>query len=149
LKADFYNVHHTAINVTNIEKSIRFYGDVLGLKPLFEPQEASGKDLERTTRLKGATLLFTMLQVGDGQTLLELLQFVKPKGRPYTRRHCDVGAPHIAFRVDDIDAACRELKRKGIEFYSAPLRIASGPLKGNAFVYFKDPDGITLELFEV
>jgi catechol 2,3-dioxygenase-like lactoylglutathione lyase family enzyme len=47
---------------------------------------------------------------------------------------------------DDIQAAYKELRSKGVQFKSAPVRIPSGPSAGGYDVYFLDPDGITVEL---
>jgi catechol 2,3-dioxygenase-like lactoylglutathione lyase family enzyme len=49
--------------------------------------------------------------------------------------------------VTDLKEAMAALAADGIRFYSEPLDIEEGPLAGYSFVYFDDPDGITLELF--
>jgi glyoxylase I family protein len=139
-------VHHIAINVTDMKKSLKFYKDALGMKPLFEPQEGSGSDLEKAVKIPGAKLLFVMLQCGED--CVELIQYLNPRGSPYDRRNCDVGNTHLAFRVKNIDESYSELKGKGVRFNGPPVKIAAGPLKGRAFTYFTDPDGVTLEIFQ-
>lgn len=144
----FREIHHTALNVLDIDRSVKFYKDVLGLELLFEPQEASGEAFEKATKINGAKIRFTMLKVADGSTLIELIQYLTPKAKPNEQKICDTGAPHVAFRVDDIDEAKAKLESKGVKFNSDPVRIKEGPLKGRGFVYFPDPDGLTLELFQ-
>jgi len=85
LKTSIKGVHHIAINVTDMKKSIKFYQDTLGMKPLFEPQEGSGSDLEKAVKLPGAKLLFVMLQCGED--CVELIQYLNPRGSPYDRRN--------------------------------------------------------------
>lgn len=144
----FREIHHTALNVIDMGRSLKFYRELLGLEMLFEPQEASGEAFEQATSISGAKIMFTMLRSGDGSTVIELIQYLSPKAKPNQQRICDTGAPHIAFRVDDIDEAKKHLEAKGVKFNSEPVRINEGPLKGRSFVYFPDPDGLTLELFE-
>ena len=139
-------LHHIAVNVSDIEKSIKFYQEVLGFKLLFPPQESSGAELEKAVKVPDAKLKYAMLQVGND--CIELLQYVEPIGKPYDRMNCDTGNLHIAFRVSDIDKTYAELKEKGVKFNSPPNRINSGPLKGDVFCYFLDPDGVTLEIYQ-
>lgn len=146
LKMRIKGVHHIAINVADMKQSLKFYQDILDMKSLFDPQEGSGSDLEKAVKLPGAKLLFAMLQCGED--CVELIQYLNPLGRPYDRRNCDTGNTHLAFRVADIDEAYIELKAKGVKFNGPPVKIGAGPLKGRAFTYFTDPDGVTLEIFQ-
>jgi len=141
-------LHHVAVNVSDMEKSIKFYRDVLGLRLMFGPQPVSGPGFERTSRVPRANIDFTMLEAGNGSTRVELIKFHNPKGKPNDRKMFDGGAAHIAFRVKDIGKMVTKLKKNGVEFFSQPLKIDGGPLKGGAFVYFSDPDGVVLELFQ-
>jgi len=55
-----------------------------------------------------------------------------------------VGHYHLAFVVDDIDAACEELTAKGVRFSDKPQHNQ----RGGAAIYFWDPDGIALEFIQ-
>ena len=59
-----------------------------------------------------------------------------------------IGASHVAFQVDDIQAAKAALEAEGIQFYSGINVIDDGVLAGWRWVYFADPDGYPLELVE-
>jgi catechol 2,3-dioxygenase-like lactoylglutathione lyase family enzyme len=59
-----------------------------------------------------------------------------------------VGVAHLSFVVGDIGAEYQRLAGNGVEFISAPVDISEGMNKGGRACYFKDPDGITLELFQ-
>ena len=56
---------------------------------------------------------------------------------------------HVAFRVKDIEAEVRRLKAHGVVFNGPVQAIDDGPLAGWRWVYFKDPDGISLELIQM
>lgn len=58
-----------------------------------------------------------------------------------------MGAVHVCFEVDDIDAVYSELTARGVEFSVEPAR-QSGPIEGQRCCYFRDPDGIQLELWQ-
>lgn len=137
--------HHTAINVSDWERSKAFYRDTLGLQFLFEA-EASGPAYEQASRVPGGRIKFCFFRVGEG--LLELIHFTNPPAGPNRIANSDTGGAHFAFEVDDIDEAYRELTRRGVSFNAPPIRIGEGQLKGCAFTYFTDPDGFLLEIFE-
>lgn len=141
-------VFHTGITVSDLEASIDFYKDILGLELIQEPTERIiGEELEIGLGVPGAELRVAIFKVGDGT--LELLQYHNPKSPvespmpPHT-----IGAMHIALEVDDIYAKVEELEDKGIIFNSKPNIITEGPLAGWKWAYFKDIDGILLELVE-
>jgi catechol 2,3-dioxygenase-like lactoylglutathione lyase family enzyme len=141
-------IHHVSLNVMDLERSLRFYADVLGLEPLFKPEQVTGSGFARASKVDGAKIRYSVLRVGDGTTFVWLIQFLTPKADVSRQRTYDTGTPHIAFRVDDIDEAKAKLEAKGVEFNSEPIRIGDGPLGGRSFVYFSDPDGVVLEIFE-
>jgi catechol 2,3-dioxygenase-like lactoylglutathione lyase family enzyme len=79
-----------------------------------------------------------------------LLEYKSPPSE--TTRPLDsnsIGASHVAFAVDDIEATKAELEAKGIEFFSPVNIVDEGVLAGWRWVYFSDPDGYPLELVEV
>jgi len=138
-------VQHTAIIVKDIEKSIRFYRDMLGLELLYT-LSAGGRELSKGVGLEDADLKVAMFKAGDA--LVEVTEYVNPKGRPHDRRPCDVGEMHLAFKVKDVQKHYEELKSKGVKFNAPPSVIEEGPNKGWIWTYFKDPDGAQLELVE-
>ena len=80
---------------------------------------------------------------------MELLQYLSPASpSEHPMPPNTLGAMHLAFDVDDIQAKVKELEAKGVKFLTPPNVVTEGDLKGWNWVYFKDPDGITLELIE-
>ena len=139
---------HTGITVSNLDKSIEFYRDALGLELTLGPTEVfEGDALSAGLAVRDARLRLAVFKVGDGQ--LELLEYLSPPSpvdRPMPNN--TLGAMHVAFHVEDMKATVKELEAKGIRFFTRPNVVTEGPLNGWTWVYFCDPDGITLELIE-
>ena len=142
-------LHHVGITVEDLDASIRFYHDVLGLEFSNEPSPwFEGEELSQGVGVPGASLRQVSLVLGD--TTLELLEYGSPPSetsKPLASN--SRGASHVAFVVEDIEAAKAELEAKGIEFYSDVNVVDEGVLAGWRWVYFEDPDGYPLELVEV
>ena len=142
-------LHHVGITVKDLDASIRFYHDVLGLQFSNEPSPwFDAAELGDAVGVPGAALRQVSLALGD--TTLELLEYKNPPSEttaPLTSNN--QGASHVAFFVDDIAAKKQELEAKGIEFYSPVNVVDEGVLAGWRWVYFDDPDGYPLELVEV
>lgn len=143
-------VHHTAIIVKDLDKSIYFYHDILGLKFSNEPSPwFEGEGLSKGVNVPNAKLRQVSLWVGKNSTL-ELIEYAnRPANNDTPIQQNYLGAMHMAFQVPDINAAVEELRAKGVEFYSEPNVVDEGVLAGWRWVYFHDPDGIPLELVEV
>jgi catechol 2,3-dioxygenase-like lactoylglutathione lyase family enzyme len=142
-------LHHVGITVADLDASIRFYHDILGLEFGNEPSPwFDGEELSRGVGVPGAALRQVSLLVGD--TTLELLEYRSPPSETDgPLRSNDRGASHVAFVVDNIEATKAELEAKGIEFYGPVNVVDEGVLAGWRWVYFEDPDGYPLELVEV
>lgn len=140
-------VHHTCITVSDLEQSIAFYRDLLGLDLVMtEESERSGDDRSKALGVPKAKVKLAILRAGDAQ--VELIEYVTAKGRAYDRRNNDVGAMHIAFQVEDIDAVYQRMLDQGVRFTSPPATIPDGPMKGWKWTYFFDPDGVSLEIIQ-
>ncbi len=142
-------LHHVGITVKDLGASIRFYHDVLGLQFSNEPSPwFDGPELGPAVGVPGAGLRQVSLILGD--STLELLEYKSPPcetSKPLLSNN--IGASHVAFLVDDIEAKKAELESKGIQFYSDVNTVDEGVLAGWRWVYFEDPDGYPLELVEV
>ncbi len=139
---------HTGITVRDLDRSVRFYHDLLGLEIATEPSPwFDGPELGCGVGVPGAALRCVCLRVGN--TMLELLEYRTPPSqteRPLLSH--SVGASHVAFQVSDIRAAKAELEAAGVQFYSDINVVDDGVLAGWRWVYFSDPDGYPLELVE-
>lgn len=145
----FQAVHHTGIIVKNLDRSIYFYHDLLGLPILTEPSPwFSGPELEKGVGVPGGFLRQCNLAVGEGH-VLELLEYGnRPADNVDVQPQNRLGAMHVALKVEDIIATVAELEGKGIEFLSEANVVDEGVLAGWRWIYFHDPDGVTIELVE-
>jgi catechol 2,3-dioxygenase-like lactoylglutathione lyase family enzyme len=139
-------LQHIGLTVSDIERSLSWYSAVLGVEA-GEIATAGSHALARALRVgDDVSLRFAFLEAGS--VLLELVEYVTPRGRRSPRRNCDVGSVHVCFTVDDIDAVHKSLSEHGVPFSSAPLPLTDGQLRGARYVYFTDPDGIQLQLIQ-
>lgn len=142
-------MHHVGITVKDLDASVRFYHDVLGLPLTQEPSPwFDSPALGPAVGVPGAELRQISLQLGS--TTIELLEYRNPPSEttaPIASNN--IGASHVAFLVDDIHAKKAELEAKGITFFSEVNSVDEGVLAGWRWVYFSDPDGYPLELVQV
>jgi catechol 2,3-dioxygenase-like lactoylglutathione lyase family enzyme len=139
------DVRHFGIAVKNMEKSLWFYRDLLGLKMVREMNE-NGPIIENMLNLNNVNVHTAKLSVDDGVTLVELLEFKSHKEEPSDRQIFDIGASHVAFTVNNLDECYSFLCSKGIKFNSSPQISPDGFAKV-CFCY--DPDNTPVELVEI
>ena len=140
-------VHHTCITVSDLDRSLTYYRDLLGLELVMtEESERSGDDRSKALGVPKAKVKLAILRAGEAQ--VELIEYVTAKGRPYDRSNNDAGAMHIAFQVADIDAVYQRLLDHGVRFTAPPATIPAGPMAGWRWTYFFDPDGVSLEIIQ-
>lgn len=120
--------HHIAVISSDYAKAKEFYIDKLGFRLVREVYRPDQQDYLR------------MLQLGD--TVLEL--FIKPQAPERVTNPEAKGLRHLAFHVEDIEPAAAWLRSLGIE--TGPIR--EDTCNGGRFTFFKDPDGLPLELHE-
>lgn len=123
------SIHHIAIICSDYETSKRFYVEVLGFPIIRETYRAERQSYKLD------------LRVSDTEAI-ELFSFPDPPPRPSHPEAC--GLRHLAFAVTDLDATVAQLQSKGIEL--EPIRLDE--LTNKRFVFFRDPDGLPLELYE-
>ena len=141
------SIYHTGFTVSDIERSIEFYRDVLGMT-LHRRQQGTAEYLSTITGFEGVKLEVALLKTPDGSGMLELLQYVSHPAPPTERETNRPGNAHLCFKVSNIHAACDELRRRGVRLVSEPAEITAGVHRGGFGVYVRDPDGFTVELFQ-
>lgn len=127
-------IDHIGIAVKNLDETLKFYQDILGL-------ECAGTEIVEEQKVKVA-----FLPIGDSEVeLLEsteedgpIAKFIEKKGE---------GIQHIAYRVDNIEKAIEEMKEKGIRMIDEKPRYGAGGAK-IAFCHPKSTGGVLVELSE-
>lgn len=138
-------IRHIGIVVSNMERSLEFYRDILGLKVVKDFTE-KGKYIDSISRLSGIYLRMIKLITDDG-SMIELLQYIShPSQSPIKSRIYDLGCSHIAFTVDNIDNEYERLSKKDVKFNCSPCVSPDGYAK---VTFCHDPDGVNIELVEI
>ncbi len=119
---------HTCINVTNLDRSIEFYTENLGLQ------------LRARREIKETNAEIAHLTVPDGGGELELTWWRGKKDYSEGDQ-----LDHIAFAVEDMDVAMKGFKERGVTIAREPDKLVGG---GSRIAFIKDPDGIWIELIE-
>ena len=120
--------HHIAIICSHRGKALDFYGNKLGFEITREVVRPQQNDV--------------LIMLRSGDIVLEL--FIKPDAPRRVNNPEAMGLRHLAFRVDNVDDAVVWLNSRGVE--TEPVR--SDPVNGGRYTFFRDPDGLPLELHE-
>lgn len=131
------NFSHVSVYVTDLEQSLPFYRDALGLEVLFEA-DLDGPGLDAVTQSTGASGRMVGLHVPGGMSI-ELIQGGRHRGKVEAGRDTMI----FSLCVADLDAAHENLTRAGIEAIQPPTEIA-----GLRMFFVRDPDGRRIELIE-
>ena len=129
-EATLSGIHHVALNVGDVEKSARWYQEVLGFAPLF-PYDTDAFERRLVRHPSGVVLGLTRHRHQDAATAFD------------ERR---TGLDHLAFAVPDrsvLDAWADRLTDAGIQHSGVKVT----PTTGSALIVFRDPDGIQLEVY--
>ena len=142
-------VEHIGLNVPDIEEATAFFAAVLGAEQLYDIGPFESPDDWMASHLavhpRARINKIRMLQVANGPTL-ELFEFSSPDQDKRVPKNSDAGGWHIAFYVEDMEAALSALKAHGAEIQSGPVDMTEGPSAGMSWLYFKAPWGQQLEL---
>lgn len=126
----FKSIHHVAIIASDIDKSKDFYSKILGF------------EISKETYRKERDSFKIDLKIND-QSQIELFSFPNsPKRVSYPEA---LGLRHLAFEVENLDQAVNHLKENNIEVEEVRL----DEITGKRFTFFKDPDNLPLEVYEV
>ena len=135
---------HVGICVSDLERSMGFYRDLLGFVPEHE-LEVEGEPTDSLLRLRGTKLKAVYL-ARDG-VRIELLRFASPPAPPRRARVMnEVGLTHLSFRVADLDAVVAALRAAGEQVLDDT--ILRFPDFGSAACFVVDPDGQLIELVQ-
>ena len=136
-------IHHTAVSVADMDRSLAFYIDLLGLDLVFDSAITPNPALDAVVGMEDAGGRVCWLMAGD--TMLELWQWDTPSGRPLPDdyRPADHGVTHFAFVCDDVEELHRRIVDAGLSANTAPT-----DLRMHLTTYVRGPDDEIIEILE-
>ncbi|MGI9489521.1 MAG: VOC family protein [Geminicoccaceae bacterium] len=138
--------NHTAFVVSDLERTIGFFQDLLGFE-LTSRAPRDKKAIEAMTGLAGADIEVAYLK-GLGHWI-ELIRYKAPAGRGEALpRIYEDGAGHVAFNVDDAEAAVEAAAAFGLLPIGEIITIDQGPNRGRKVVYLQSDDGLSVEFIQ-
>jgi len=145
--ADITGAHHTSFTIADLDRSLAFFRDRLGLE-VVSTREIEDEYFGRIVGLPGCLVKAALLRIPGSSHFVELFEYLRPAGQVLSPRPCDPGSTHLSLLVHDLRGFYERLHRNGVAFVSEPVRIEAGPNKGGYGVYLRDPGGILIELFQ-
>ncbi len=145
----------TALTVSDMDRSLAFYRDLLGFRVDTELPPAAERERwdryhEEVCRLQGAQIRVLYLAAPDGKTHLELIEYLSPKvPMPPRRGIHEPGTSIVALGLSGSQAAVDRLRAAGVEVLSDPVPYTTDDGVSSHTTYFYDPDGHALCLFEI
>ena len=139
---------HTGITVSNLNRSLAFWRDVLGFE-LSHTAHQTGEMAREITGVAGAEIKLAVVKAPGGHKV-ELLEYLGPadRKRQADLSPCDAGSVHVALIVEDLDAVLGAINASGWKAAGKPQTLQSGPNAGKRVVYARDPDGTTIEFMQ-
>jgi len=140
---------HTGITVSNLERALEFWQNVLGFEFSHRAHQ-SGEMVEQITGVKGAELKLAVVKAPGGHKI-ELLEYLAPpdRNKHADLRPCDVGHVHVALTVENLDPLLEKIAASGWKAAGRPQTLNYGPNAGKRVIYVRDPDGTTVEFMEI
>jgi glyoxylase I family protein len=140
---------HTGITVSNLERSLEFWQNVVGFKFSHRAHQ-TGEMASEITGVAGAEIKLAVVKAPGGHRI-ELLEYLAPRDRKQhvDLRPCDVGSVHVALSVDNLDAVLQKIAASGWKAAGKPQTLKSGPNAGKRVIYVRDLDGTTIEFMQL
>lgn len=123
-------IHHVAIICADYARSKKFYTEILGFEVIKETFRAERNSYKLD------------LKIGETDQI-ELFSFPNPPLRPTMPEAC--GLRHLAFSVENLEETVKTLQSRGIE--TEPIRLDE--ITNKKFAFFRDPDDLPLEIYEI
>jgi lactoylglutathione lyase len=133
--------------VADLDRSIHFYRDLLGLEEVAH-WVRDQKYIGELVGYPHVELHVAVLRQPASDAFLEITEYRNVERHPVDTATANPGTAHIGFYVDDLSALHRRLRAAGVRFVSGLKTPTVGPNRGGKVVYMMDPDGVRVELLQ-
>lgn len=142
-------MEHVGFTVPNLKEAVTFFEDVIGAEVVFEigPFKSDNDWLKEHLDVDARAQIpkIAMVRLGNGSNF-EIFEYVVKDQRKNQPKNSDIGGHHIAIYVEDMSAAVKYLKEKGVKVLGEPTVMTQGANAGTTWVYFVSPWGMYFEL---
>ncbi len=140
---------HIGFTVPDLQEAVDFFVNVLGCEEFYElgPFQFEDDWMQRQLNVHPRTVMkkLRFLRCKNGSNF-EIFEYEAPDQKRDQPKNSDIGGHHLAFYVDDFDAALAYLRDRNIRILGEPVVRTEGPSAGQTWVYFLTPWGMQLEL---
>ena len=140
--------HHHGFTVSDLDRSVAFYRNVLGLELVRISERSNIPSYDRMLGHENVKLRVAILRHLGDDFILELVEYVNPKCQKRPLANYFVGSSHLAFEVDDVDQQYKALREAGFDAIHPPTDIVRDGKCVARGMYAIDSDGISIELFQ-
>ncbi len=139
---------HIGFTVPDLGQATDFFVNVIGCEPFYElgPCQSGDEWMREHLNVHPRAVMKRHKFLRCGDSNFELFEYESPDQHREQPRNSDVGGHHLAFYVEDFDAALAHLKDRGVRILGAPTVRVVGPSGGQTWVYFLTPWGMQCEL---
>ncbi|NLB84047.1 MAG: hypothetical protein GX791_07355 [Synergistaceae bacterium] len=136
-------LHHASFTVEDLDRSVTFYRDFLGMKldGIWERESAYAQDV---TGIAGARLRLAYFSLENAS--FELVEYLEGKGQIIDTSPNNIGSAHVCFITTDFDGIVGRLGEWGGKIAGKISTVPAGVNRGKRVAYVEDPDGNTLEI---
>jgi catechol 2,3-dioxygenase-like lactoylglutathione lyase family enzyme len=146
-----HGTEHIGFTVPDINQACDFFERILGAQTLYTAATNFRRDdddwMQEHLRVHPRSVIkeFRYLRVGNG-TNFEVFEYESPDQNTTPPKNSDIGGHHLAFYVEDMDAAIAYLRENDVEVLGEPTAYTEGPNLGLTWCYFMAPWGQQLEI---
>jgi catechol 2,3-dioxygenase-like lactoylglutathione lyase family enzyme len=144
----FERVHHVKYTVSNMDRSIAFYRDLLGFTLTYDATRENVPSYDAIMDLEDVKVRVGMMEHPPTGFVIGLVQFHNPVSTSRELKNNYIGASSLALQVTDCDAEYRRLRAEGVDFVSPPTEIVRDGKAAAIACYALDPDKIPVELWQ-
>ncbi len=140
-------IHHFKLSVTDMDRSLHFYRDLLGMELLYDAERENLPAYDQLIGYPDVKIRIVGLRDRRG-VMICLMQYRNPPAQRRSQENYQQGAAGIAVEVNDIDADYARLTAAGVVARSEPVTIVREGKAVARACYMHDPDGVTVELYQ-
>jgi catechol 2,3-dioxygenase-like lactoylglutathione lyase family enzyme len=141
-------VHHHTFTVSDMDRSLHFYRDLLGFTLLYDKLREDLPAYDKVMGLENVKVHVALLQDPAREAIIALLRFHHPTPTKRQMSNLFVGSTALAVQSDDIDADHARLKDAGVRFTCEPVDVVRDGRLSARLAYGFDPDDIVIELYQ-